>query len=49
MFLSDKGKLNNMEQLQMQYWETDIKKVNELNFLSEEVGGIFEQVESKLR
>ena len=26
------GKLNNMEQLQMEYWEMDFEKVNEFNF-----------------
>ena len=32
-----KGKLNNMEQLQTEYWEIDICKVNEFNFLNEAV------------
>ena len=31
-----KGKPNNMEQVQMEYWEMDIEKVNEFNFLDEE-------------
>ena len=31
-----KGKLDNMEHVQMEYWETDIEKVNEVNFLNEE-------------
>ena len=26
-----------MEQVQMEYWEIDIEKVNEFNFLNEEV------------
>ena len=26
-----------MEQVQMEYWEMDISKVNEFNFLNEEV------------
>ena len=26
-----------MEQVQMEYWEMDIEKVNEFNFLNEEV------------
>ena len=32
-----KGKLNNMEQVQMKYWEMDIWKVNEFDFSNEEV------------
>ena len=32
-----KAKLNSIEQVQMEYWEMDIEKVNEFNFLNEEV------------
>ena len=32
-----KGDLNNMEQVEMEYKEIDIWKVNEINFLNEEV------------
>ena len=32
-----KRKLNNMEQVQMGYWEMDIEKVNKFNFLNEKV------------
>ena len=32
-----KGKLNNMEQVQMEYLEMDIWKINEFIFLNEEV------------
>ena len=32
-----KRKLNNLEQVQMEYWKMDIKKVNCFNFLNEEV------------
>ena len=32
-----KGKFNNMEQLEMEYQEIDIWKVNEFNFLNEKV------------
>ena len=31
------GDYDNMEQLQMEYWEMDFEKVNEFNFLNEEV------------
>ena len=31
------GKLNDVEQVQMEYWEKDIEKVNEFNSLYEEV------------
>ena len=34
-----KRKLNNMEQVQMEYLEMDIQKVNEFYFLNEEVEG----------
>ena len=33
--LNFKGELNNKEQLHMKYWEMDIEKVNEFNFLNE--------------
>ena len=31
------GKLSNLEQIQMEYWEMDIWKGNEYNFFNEEV------------
>ena len=31
-------KENNMEQIQMEYWEMNVWKVNEFNFLNEEAG-----------
>ena len=31
-----KRKLSNMEKVQMEYWEMDVWKVNEFNFLNEE-------------
>ena len=34
--LNVKGKLNNMEQLQMEYWEMDFEKVSGFNILNEE-------------
>ena len=37
--------LNNIEQVQMEYREMDVWKVNKLNFLN---GRIYKQVESKL-
>ena len=33
-----KGKLNNMKQIKTKYWEADIEKSNEFDFLNEEVG-----------
>ena len=35
--LNVKGKLNNMEQVRMAYWEMDIRKINEFTFLNEKV------------
>ena len=31
------GKVNNMEQVQIEYWEMNVEKVKEFNFLNEEV------------
>ena len=31
------GKVNNMEQVQIEYWEMNVEKVKESNFLNEEV------------
>ena len=29
------GKVNNMEQVQIEYWEMNVEKVKEFNFLNE--------------
>ena len=31
------GKVNNMEQVQIEYWEMNVEKDKEFNFLNEEV------------
>ena len=31
------GKVNNMEQVQIEYWEMNVEKVKDFNFLNEEV------------
>ena len=47
-YLNVKGKLNNMEQVLMEYWQMDIEKVNNFNSSNQEVENLTSRRSSDL-